>query len=373
MKQFTVFVRKEFCHIFRDKRTMLILLVMPVVLIVLFGFAITNEVKDTRLSIIDKSKDHITRRIIDRFEANRYFTVSHDMADAGLSDAAFKRGEVNMVMVFGEDFASRTMHTGDAAVQLIVDGSEPNQASVRTVYAQMLLMSCLRDALADRGMAADRGGVTIVPEMRMLYNPQQRSEFNFVPNVIGMILLLICAMMSSIAIVREKEQGTMEVLLASPLPPFYIVLAKAVPYFVISSADLVMILLLSAFLLGIPIAGSLVTLTLMSLMYIFTALSLGLLISTLVKSQMAAMLLSGMVLMIPTLLMSGTMFPIESMPLPMQRVSMVIPARWFTEAVRKLMIQGTEVRYVLKEFAIIALMIAAFLSLACRLFKTRLE
>lgn len=369
MKQFISFVYKEFLHIFRDKRTMLILLVMPVIMIILFGFAITTEVKDARMAVIDMSKDEVTRYIIDRFRANRYFTICEYLTDIRQADEAFRRGEVNMVMVFSKGFAGDMLHTGDAVIQLLADGTEPNQASIRMGYAQQLLAGYRQELTAREGIP----GFTIVPETRMLYNPGQRSEFNFVPGVIAMMLLLICAMMSSIAIVREKEIGTMEVLLASPLPPAYIILAKAVPYFTISCFNLATILLLSTYLLHIPVTGSLLALIVISLMYVLTALSLGLLVSTLVDSQMAAMLLSGMVLMIPTILLSGTMFPIESMPLPLQRLSMLVPARWFTSAVRKLMIQGASVRYVVQEFIVITAMAAVLLTTAWRQFKIRLE
>ena len=220
MKQFLSFVRKEFYHIFRDKRTMLILLVMPVIMIVLFGFAITTEVKDTQVAIFDPSKDIATQHIRDMFQANKYFTIAEELSDINQINDVFKKGKINMVIVFSENFADNMIHTGDATVQLLADGTEPNQASMRVGYAQNILSAYLRDLSQADGAKAS---FQVIPELKMLYNPQQKSEFNFVPGVIGMMLLLICAMMSSIAIVREKEMGTMEVLLASPLPPAYII------------------------------------------------------------------------------------------------------------------------------------------------------
>lgn len=370
MKQFLSFVRKEFYHIFRDKRTMLILLVMPVIMIILFGFAITTEVKDTQVAIFDPSKDIATQHIRDMFQANKYFTITEELSDINQINDVFKKGKVNMVMVFSENFADNMIHTGDATIQLLADGTEPNQASMRVGYAQNILSSYIRELSQANGGNAS---FQIVPELKMLYNPQQKSEFNFVPGVIGMMLLLICAMMSSIAIVREKEMGTMEVLLASPLPPAYIILAKTIPYFTISCVNLATILLLSAFMLHIPIAGSLLCLIGISMMYIIAALSLGLLISTIVDSQLAAMLMSSLVLMIPTILLSGTVFPIESMPVWLQKFSAIVPARWFTDAVRKLMIQGVSLRYVIHEFVIIGIMIIIFISIALKKFKIRLE
>lgn len=370
MKQFLSFVRKEFYHIFRDIRTMLILLVMPIVMIILFGFAITTEVKDTQVAIFDPSKDIATQHIRDMFQANKYFTIAEELSDPKQIDEVFKKGKINLVLVFSENFADNMIHTGEATVQLLADGTEPNQASMRVGYAQQILSAYLRELSEANG---GQPSYQIVPEIKMLYNPQQKSEFNFVPGVIGMMLLLICAMMSSIAIVREKEMGTMEVLLASPLPPAYIIVAKAIPYFTISCINLATILLLSAFMLHIPIAGSLFCLIGISMLYILVALSLGLLISTIVDSQLAAMLLSSLVLMIPTILLSGTIFPIESMPFWLQKLSSVVPARWFIEAVRKLMIQGVEVRYVGHELIVLCIMIAVLITVALKKFKIRLE
>ena len=369
MKQFLSFVRKEFYHIFRDKRTMLILLVMPIVMITLFGFAITTEMKDTQVAIYDPSKDLATQQIRDLLQANEYFTIAEELVSPRQINDVFKEGKVNLVVVFSENFADNMLHTGEATIQLLADGTEPNQASMRMGYAQSILAGWLRDQGKDNGMTPFQ----VVAETQMLYNPQQKSEFNFVPGVIGMMLMLICAMMSSIAIVREKETGTIEVLLASPLPPIYIILAKAVPYFIISCVNLATILIVSTLMLHIPIVGSMLCIIAFSICYIIVALALGLFISTLVDSQLAAMLLSGMVLMAPALLLSGTMFPIESMPQWLQWLSVIVPARWFSDALRKLMIQGVSVRYIWQDLLILVIMMVVLLASAVRKFKIRLE
>lgn len=322
------------------------------------------------MAVFDPSKDIATQHIRDMFQANRYFTIAQELDSPDQIDRVFKEGKINLVLVFSENFADNMIHTGEATIQLLADGTEPNQASMRVGYAQNILNAYQRE-LAQGG--SSKGSFQIVPELWMLYNPQSKSEYNFVPGVIGMMLLLICAMMSSIAIVREKEMGTMEVLLASPLPPAYIILAKAIPYFSISCVNLTTILLLSAFMLHIPIAGDLLCLVAMALCYIVVALALGLLISTIVDSQLAAMLLSSLVLMIPTILLSGTIFPIESMPQWLQWLSAIVPARWFVDAVRKLMIQGVEVQYVTREFLILGIMIVLLLTAAIKKFKIRLE
>lgn len=371
MKQFLSFVQKEFYHIFRDRRTMLILLVMPLVLVLLFGYVVTTEVKDTKVAVLDMSDDAMTERIINRFEANKYFTVVEKLNDATQIENVLKDGEINMIIVFNGNFVENVVHGGDASVELLVDGTEPNQASMRVTYAQQILNSCKLEIAQSRGVV--KPSFQIEPVVKMLYNPQQKSEYNYVPGIIGMILLIICAMMSSVAIVREKENGTMEVLLASPLPPYYIILAKLIPYFVISSFNLVTILLMSFFLLHIPIAGSLIVLAGVSLLYVLVALSLGLLFSSLIDSQFAAMLLSGMVLMMPSMLLSGYLFPVESMPWVLQAISTIIPMRWFVEAIRKIMIQGVDAQYILKETVILIGMVIVFLTIALKKFKTRLE
>lgn len=369
MKQFIVFVRKEFRHIMRDKRTMLILLVMPIIMIVLFGFAITTEVKNSRVVILDNSGDEVTTHICARMAANRYFTVVATARSPRDIDRLFLKNNADLAVVFGANFAADLIHTGSATVQLLADGSEPNQAAVRTGYMQQVFMAFLQEYASTHGIVQQQP--QIVPVTKMLYNPQSKSEYNFVPGVIGMILLLICAMMTSISIVKEKETGTIEVLLASPLPPIVIVTAKLVPYFVISCLNLATILLLSAFLLHIPIAGSIAGLVGISLLYILVSLLLGLFISNCVSSQLAAMLLS-LLLIVPTVYLSGLAFPIESMPEALQKASAVIPARWYVEVARKLMIQGVELKYVMHETCMLAIMAAVLLAVSWKMFKTRL-
>lgn len=371
MNQFTSFVRKEFYHIFRDARTMLILIVMPIVLILLFGYAITNEVKSTRVVVLAPSHDYATQQLTERFAANDYFTLVGTVSAYAEVERAFLAGEADMAVVLPSDFASRLRRGSDeAVVQLIIDGSEPNQASVRSGYARQVIASFLMDCAP--AASSQAVAPAIRTNIRMLYNPQQKSEYNFVPGVIGLIIMLLCTLMTSISIVREKETGTMEVLLASPLPPIYIILAKLVPYFVISLVNQTTILVLSYFLLGIPMAGSLVWFLVLSVIYIIVALSLGLLISTCVGTQLAAMLLS-LLLIVPTIYLSGLVFQIDSMPEVAQRVSAIVPARWFIDGARRLMIQGVEAHYIIKDIAILAIQGVVLIAISFSLFKTRLE
>lgn len=367
MKQFIAFVRKEFFHIFRDRRTMLILLGMPIVQIILFGFAITTEVKNVRVAVLDPSNDVVTRHIIDRIDASEYFSISRRLYAPEEVDYFFKRGEIDMAIVFKQNFSDQ-IYTGEAGVQIISDATDPNMATMQTGYATNIISMAGQEMLPPGVQAS-----TIVPQLKLLYNPQMKSVYNFVPGVMGLILMLICAMMTSISIVREKETGTMEILLVSPVKPLFIILAKTVPYFVLSFVNLITILLLSVYVLHVPVAGSLFWLVILSLLFIFASLALGLLISTISRTQVAAMLVSGLVLMMPTMLLSGMIFPVESMPTPLQAISAVLPARWYIQAVRKLMIQGVDISLVLTEVSILAGMAILLVTVSFKKFKNRLE
>lgn len=368
MRQFISFVSKEFFHIFRDKRTVLILLGMPVVQIILFGFAITTEVKNVRVAVLAPSVDEVTRQITERIGANEYLNVTEMLRDASEIETVFREGRADLVVVFSDNFSNDYLHTGEAAVQLIADGTDPNTARTLVGYAVSILSDFQRDMSRGHIM-----GGTIVPEVKMLYNPGMKSAYNFVPGVMGLILILICAMMTSISIVREKETGTMEVLLVSPVRPIFVILAKMIPYLLLSCVNVVSILLLSVYVLGIPVSGSLFLLSMVCLLYIIVALSLGLLISMICRTQMTAMLVSGMLLMMPVILFSGMIYPIESMPLPLQWFSNIIPAKWFIMAVKKVMIEGLGVTYVVKEMCVLAGMAAFLLVVSLKKFNIRLD
>lgn len=367
MKQFISFVKKEFFHIFRDKRTMMILLGMPIVQIILFGFAISTEVKNVRLAVLSPSNDVITRKIIDRLDASEYFSVQRVVYAPQEIEKAFQENNVDMALVFDSRF-SDGLYNGHARLQLIADATDPNMATTQANYAAGIIASVQQEILPPAIEAS-----SIVPDIKLLYNPQMKSAYNFVPGVMGLILMLICAMMTSISIVREKETGTMEILLVSPVKPLFIILAKAVPYFVLSFVNLGTILLLSVYVLDVPIAGSLFWLIVVSLLFIFVSLSLGLLISSVTRTQVAAILASGLILMMPTMLLSGMIFPIESMPLALQLLSDVLPARWYIAAVRKLMIEGVVVSHAWREVGVLTVMAVVLIAISLKNFKNRLE
>ena len=352
MKQFISFIIKEAKHILRDKRTMLILFGMPVVLMLLFGFAITTDVKNVRTVVVTSQMDHLTQAAVERLAQSEYFTITQTVGTPQEAESLIRSQKADMAMVFSHHFAGKK-----GGIQLIVDGSDPNMATQWTNYA--------------RGVLANIQGSMVVT--KMLYNPQMKSAYNFVPAIMGMLLMLICAMMTSISIVREKEKGTMEVLLVSPIRPLMVIIAKAIPYLVLAFGILIVILLMARYVLGVPLQGSIAWILAISTLYIILALSLGLLISNIAQTQLVALLLSAMVLLMPVVMLSGMLFPVESMPTILQWVSAVVPPRYYIEAMRKLMIMGVGIGEVMKEMTILAAMTVFFLTIALKKFNVRLE
>ncbi len=367
MKQFFAFVKKEFYHIFRDRRTMIILLAMPVVQIIIFGFALTNEVKNSKIAIWDQSKDAATASLITELEASLYFEVEQSIHTAKEIESIFQKGKVKLAVILPPHFDEDLRHFNKAQVQLITDASDPNVANTLTNYASAIIMDYQNRITHEKKLP-----YTITTEMRMLYNPELKGAYNFVPGVMAMVLLLVCTMMTAITIVREKETGTMEVMLVSPANPLRIVIAKAVPYFLLSMVNITTILLLSVFVLDVPVNGSLVLLVGESLLFTLVSLSLGLLISTKAGSQQTALFISLVGLLLPTVMLSGFMFPIENMPLPLRTVSNIVPARWYYSIVKSVMIKGIGLNAVWKETLILSGMLIFFLGLAIKNFKIRL-
>jgi ABC-2 type transport system permease protein len=370
MKQFFAFVKKEFYHILRDKRTLLVLLIMPVVQIILFGFALSTEIKNLNIAIFDPSKDEATMRISRDFGASRYFQIVENVSSMDEIDRLFLSNSIDLAVIFENNFYERALHQSDASVQIIVDGSNINTATMAVNYASNIISSYQMELA---GESFNYPKIVITPLIKMLYNPQSKSAFTFVPGVMGMILMMICAMMTAVAIVREKERGTMEVLLVSPVKPFSIIIAKTIPYLVVSTVNLITILLLSVFVLGVSISGSIVWLFVISIIFIVVSLSLGILISTLVSNQVAAMLASGMLLMLPTILLSGMLFPIEAMPKVLQWITCAFPATWYIDSMKIIMIQGLGVKYALNDMLILIVMAIFYMSLSLIFFKKRLE
>ncbi|MCB0586382.1 MAG: ABC transporter permease [Phaeodactylibacter sp.] len=368
MKQFGIFIQKELYHIFRDRRTLLILLGMPVVLVLLFGFAITNEIDNARIAILDESKGEMSREITQRLVASGYFLIDENLREVSEIEQHFREGKTKMAVVFPPDLQENIRRHLPAQIQLIADATDPNTATTLINYASAIIGQQLREQ--NHGQAAP---MQINTEVKMLYNPRLKSVFMFVPGVMTVILMLVSAMMTSIAITREKELGTMEVLLASPLKPSLIIIGKVIPYILLALANTVVILMLGTFVFGMPVKGSLLLLGLECLLFVVTSLALGILISTRTESQQVAMLISLMALMLPTILLSGFIFPIESMPKVLQVLSNIIPAKWFIIIIKNIMLKGTGVGFVWKESLILTGMALFFIGASVRNFKIRLE
>ncbi|GAB2823331.1 ABC transporter permease [Ferruginibacter profundus] len=340
---------------------------MPVVQIVIFGFALTNEVKNAKIAVLDNSKDAATTSLIAQFSASRYFEIEKNLTNYNQVEAEFKKGTIKLAIILPPHFDEDLQHLNKAQVQIIADASDPNVANTLTSYAAAVIIDYQNRITNNRKLP-----YTINTEMRMLYNPQLKGAFNFVPGVMAMVLLLVCTMMTAITIVKEKEMGTMEIMLVSPMRPQIVVLAKAVPYLLLSMVNITTILLLSVFVLEVPINGSIFLLAFESILFTLVSLSLGLLISAGVNSQQSAMFISLIALFLPTVMLSGFMFPIENMPLPLRTVSNIVPAKWYYIIVKSVMIKGLGLKAIWKETLILAGMMIFLLTMAIKKFKIRL-
>ncbi|NCA85806.1 MAG: ABC transporter permease [Clostridia bacterium] len=368
MKQFRGFIRKEFYHIFRDYRTVLILFGMPIIQLLLFGYALTNDIRNADIAILDKSHDELTRQLTHKITSSGYFRLALDLRSESEIEQAFRSGKVRQVIIFENDFARKAETAGNAQIQVLADASDPNAARILTSYLSGIVASFQQELLANRQLP-----IEITPQVKMLYNGRMESVMMFVPGIITVLLLLIGAMMTSISLAREKETGTMEVLLVSPLRPVQIILGKVVPYVLIALAIAIVVLFLGYFVFDVPIRGSLVLLMFYSILYIILALSLGILISSLVSSQQVAMMFSMVALLLPTIMLSGFIFPLENMPWPLQWFANIIPAKWFIIIIRGVMLKAVGIGVLWKETLIMVAMIAVFIGLSIKKFKIRLD
>lgn len=368
MKQFKTFIRKEFLHVFRDKKTLLMLFGLPIVMTILFGFALTNEIKNAKIVIVDYAKDESSQLIIDKLNAGKEFIVEEALLSHLEIEEAFKRGDIKLAVVFPNDFSSELAHSNKTQLQVIADASDPNTATTLTGYIQQLVNTHQQET-----RTAGVLPYSINTEVRFFYNPELKAAVNYVPGLIALILLLICVQMTSVSIVKEKETGTMEILLVSPFNPFMVIVAKAIPYLILSLVNLSLILFLSVFVLGLPINGSIFLLYALSTLFILAALSLGLLISTSTNSQQAAMLISLMLMLIPTILLTGFLFPLENMPYALQIAAQILPSKWYYTIVEAIMIKGLGFSAIWKETLVLFGMTIVLMIISIKKFKIRLE
>lgn len=370
MKQFRTLVKKEFLHVFRDRKTLMMLFLLPIIQIILFGFALTNEVKNIKLNYLDLSKDETTKAIIGKIKANPLFQVEGELKAYTEVAPKLRAGEAEAVLIFPANFEKNLTQQHKAKVQVIADASNPNTASTITAYIEQMVLEYQKNKLAS---IPQKLPIEISTKVQIVYNPELKSSINFVPGVIAFVLLLVCVMMTSVSIVKEKENGTMEVLLVSPFNPFYITVSKAVPYLLLSLINLSMIILLSIYVLKIPNNGSLLALYLVSILFIITALFLGLLISNISSSQQMAMMISLMGMLVPSILFTGFMFPLENMPYILQIISNIVPSKWYYILVKSIMIKGLGLEMLWKEILILFIMAVVLLIINIKKFKTRLD
>ncbi len=347
MSIFRSLIKKEVLHLIRDFRTITVVLLIPVVLLLLFGFAISTEVNNVKVAaVVDQHTDE-TKQIIERFRNNSYFTFEGIVPYQEV-ESILRKGRADAVIVFRSE-------DGKLKHQIIVDASNTNMAQTATAYLEGVISSA-----------------SVIPVVtNTLYNPQLKSAYNFVPGIMGMIFILICAMMTSVSIVSEKETGTMNLLLVSPVRPQTIILGKLVPYFLLSCIILTLVLALSYTVLGLPFSFSVINVIWVTILYVVLALALGLLISTIASTQVSALLVSGVMFMIPVVMLSGMIFPVENMPLILQWLSCIIPARWYIAAMRVLMIQQLPIGYVLTEVLVLSGMTLVVLALAIKKFNAK--
>ena len=351
----------------RDRKTLLILFGMPIMQILIFGFALTNEVKNAKIVIVDNAKDIASQNIIAKIEASRYFEIEEAMMNAKQIKAAFQKGIIKIAVVFPAGFAQDLAHQSRAQIQVIADASDPNTANTLTNYVSSIVQD-YQNSIDKINVVSYR----IEPQTRMLYNPQLKGVHNFVPGVIALVLMLVCVMMTAVSIVREKEIGTMEILLVSPFKPIMVMVSKAVPYLILSLINVTSILLLSVFVLEVPVNGSVLLLFAESTLFIITCLTLGIFISVKTDSQQVAMLISLMGMLLPTILFSGFMFPIENMPKALQIFSNIVPAKWFYIIVKAIMIKGVGFSGIWKETLILCGITVFLLIVSLKSFKIRL-
>jgi ABC-2 type transport system permease protein len=361
------FIIKEFYHIFRDKRSLVILFGMPVVQILLFGFAITNEIRNVDIAILDKAHDKSSTLITQKMLSSDHFVLQGYLESEEEIESIFRKGKIKAVIVFEPDLHQKLMTSNLAAIQIIADATEPNTANTISNYATTIIRDYQNGV--NRTVPAEW---QIIPEVRMVYNPELKGVFMFIPGTMTVILMLVSAMMTSISIAREKEAGTMEILLVSPLKPVQVVAGKVLPYILLSSINAAVILLLGYFVFKMPMEGSLLSLSLATLLFIITTLSLGIFISTIAHTQQTAMMLSLMGLMLPTIMLSGFVFPVDSMPVPLRILSNIIPAKWFILILKGLLLKGVSMAYLWKEILILAGMTLVLIGLSVKKYAIRL-
>lgn len=368
MNRFKSFVIKEFRHLLRDPRTVFVLFAIPVIQLLLFGYVISNEIRDAHIAVLDYSNDEVTEKLLNKIVASGYFILDERIQSEKDIEKVFKKGTIKEVIIFENQFGQKLQDQGFANLQIVTDASDPNMASLLDVYTRNIILDFQKEMSVQK---LNMGLIDV--HHRMFYNEELRSAHLFVPGTMALILMLICALMTSVSIAREKESGTMEILLVSPLKPLQIVLGKVVPYMVLSFIDMLVIIILGNLVFHVPLRGSATLLIGTGTLFILLALTMGVMISTIAKTQQVAMIISLVGMMLPTVMLSGFIFPIENMPVVLRGISLAMPPRWFLSAVKEIMLKGASFMDVWLNLAVLVGMFILFIALSVRNFKIRLE
>lgn len=366
--QFLAFTQKEFFHILRDRKTLLVLVVLPISQLLIFGFALNSSLTEMPTAVLDLSNDRMSRQIISKIDASSTFKVEEYVHSMQEVDELFKSGKLSQVFVFMPGFEREIKRTGKGNVQIIMDASLQINASTLESYILATLLEYQQEINAGRELP-----IQIIPEVKMRYNPRLDSAFHFVPGVIGIVLMLVCSMMASLAIVKEKESGTMEVLLVSPVRLPVIILAKLVPYLLVGMINIVVILLISVFILNVPIAGNIFLLFLVGTIFTLSSLALGIMVSVLTKTQRSAIIISIAGLMLPAITLSGFIFPLGSLSLLMKVIVHLMPVTLFISAARNIMIKGLGMDAVYPELFGLIVITVVLIVISIKCFKNRLS
>jgi ABC-2 type transport system permease protein len=366
MRAFLGFVRKETLHLLRDRQTLGILLLFPVVQVLIFGFAVRTDVQAVAIAIVDPTPDVATLELRERFAASERFRVAAVAPSTGGLDAQFRGGSVRQAIVLPREVERRIGRGDSLPIQLLTDGSDPNTAGIMQGYATAIVERWYRE------LVPQAGALRIEAQPRMRYNPTLESAHLFVPGLVAFVLTIVSALMTAISIAREKETGTMEMLLVSPIRPVAIVAGKVIPYIVLGFVSVLLVLGAARLVFEVPLRGSLLLLLAVSSLYIVTALGLGIVISTVAPNQRTAMLAALAGLMLPTMILSGFIFPIDSLPKPLQALTYIVPARWFLTIVRGIMLKGAGIATLWQETLVLVAMTVLFLARGARGLAIRL-
>ena len=365
MKEFII---KEFKQIFRDYRSMVILFGIPIAQVMLFGFALNMNLKNVHFAVLDKAKDDYSKNIVAKINSSDYFILDKYIDTDKNIERIFEEGIIKVVFIIEPNFSKNLIKEGKANLQIIADASDPNTANMIVSYSQAIIDNYQRSLLSNNAMSG-----MAIPEVQFKYNKELKSVYMFVPGVITIILMLVSAMMTSISIAKEKELGTMEILLVSPIKPIQIIIGKVIPYVILSLINFIIIIILSFLVFKMPMNGSMLLLVLESLLYIIMSLALGIFISTVSNSQQTAMLLSMFALLLPTILLSGFIFPVENMPTALIYTSHIMPSKWFIIIIKGIMLKNASFMDIWKETALVFMFTIAFIGLSIKKFKIRLE